>query len=166
MNEIIKDDKFVELNYQVIDEKSSDVLVKIEYPLGYVHGSNEVLAKEITIDLEGKTVGDFIEVPIDCNKLYGPRDESLVFTDAIENVPEDYREVGLKISMENADGKTRDFLVTRVDEKSVTVDGNNPLSGRNVIFKLEVLSIRDATQEEIEVGGAVDDEPDLNEILK
>lgn len=166
MNEIIKDDKFVELKYQVIDVKSSEVLVNVEYPLGYVHGTNEVLAKEVTQDLEGKTIGEFLEVPIDCNKLYGPRDESLVFTDAIENVPEGYREVGLKISMENADGKSKDFLVTRVDEKSVTVDGNNPLCGRNVVFKLEVLSIRDATQEEIEVGGALDDEPELNEILK
>jgi FKBP-type peptidyl-prolyl cis-trans isomerase SlyD len=167
MKETIEDDKFVELNYQVIDKKTSDVLVKIEYPLGYVHGSeNDVLAKEITMDLEGKSVGDFLEVPIDCNQLYGPRDESLVFTDAIENVPEEYREVGLKISMENAEGKTKDFLVTRVDEKSVTVDGNNPLCGREVVFKLEVLSIRDATEEEIEIGGALGDEPDINEILK
>jgi FKBP-type peptidyl-prolyl cis-trans isomerase SlyD len=30
---------------------------------------------------------------------------------------------------------------------------------------LEVLSIRDATDEEIELGGAVDANPDLNEIL-
>ena len=39
--------------------------------------------------------------------------------------------------MENEQGQTKSFLVTRVDEKSVTIDGNNPLCGRKVIFKLE-----------------------------
>jgi len=59
----------------------------------------------------------------------------------------------------------KSFIVTRFDDKTLTVDGNNPLCGREVSFVLEVLSIRDATEEEIELGGAVDANPDLNEIL-
>ena len=113
----------------------------------------------------GLVVGDVIEVPIDCNTLYGPRDESMVITDHIDNVPEDYREVGMSILMENEQGQTKSFLVTRVDEKSVTIDGNNPLCGREVIFKLEILTVRDATDEEIEVGGPVNAEPDISEIV-
>jgi len=166
MSEKIENGKMVELNYQVIDEKSSEVLVQIEYPIGYVHGANDIMSEEVTKELEGKQVGDEIEVPIDCNKLYGPRDESLVFTDHIDNVPEDYREVGLTITMENEKGEPKNFIVTRVDEKSVTIDGNNPLCGRKVIFKLDVLSVRDATEEEIEAGGPLDAEPDIEEILK
>jgi FKBP-type peptidyl-prolyl cis-trans isomerase SlyD len=46
------------------------------------------------------------------------------------------------------------------------VAGNNPLSGRDVMFTIEVLSVRDATQEEINCGGAVGTDPDINEILK
>jgi len=49
--------------------------------------------------------------------------------------------------------------------KTLTVDGNNPLCGRDVVFRLEVLTIRDATEEEIELGGAVGADPDINEIL-
>jgi len=48
---------------------------------------------EVTKHLYGKKVGDVIEVPIDTTQLYGERDESLVFTDAIENVPEEYHEI-------------------------------------------------------------------------
>lgn len=111
-------------------------------------------------------VGDTIDLPIDCDKLYGPRDESLVFVDDIENVPEAYREVGITITMENSKGEPRDFVVTQVDDKTVTVDGNNPLCGRDVVFTLEVLTVRDATDEEIDIGGAVGADPDIHEILK
>jgi FKBP-type peptidyl-prolyl cis-trans isomerase SlyD len=119
----------------------------------------------VTKQLDGKKVGDIIEVPVDTRLLYGERDESLVFTDHIENVPEEYREIGLTITMENEKGEPRNFIVTRFDDKTLTVDGNNPLCGREVIFRLEVLTIREATDEEIDLGGAVDADPDINEIL-
>lgn len=165
MSDTIEDNKFVELNYKVIDAKTGHVLVTVEYPLGYVHGANDVMSEAVTKELYGKKVGDIIEVPIDTKLLYGERDESLVFTDRIENVPEEYREIGMTITMENEKGEMKNFIVTRFDDKTLTIDGNNPLCGREVTFVLEVLSIRDATEEEIELGGAVDANPDLNEIL-
>lgn len=160
--EVIEAGKYVELTYKVIDQNSGGVLTMIEYPLGYVHGTNEILAPPVMAELEGKSVNEVIEVPIDCNQLYGPRDESLVITDRIQNVPEEYREVGTAILMENEQGKTKSFLVTRVDAKSVTIDGNNPLCGREVIFRLEILMVRDATEEEIAFGGKIEDGPDLD----
>ncbi len=165
MSETIQDGKYVELTYKVIDQKSGDVLVAVEFPIGYVHGANDILAPAVTEELEDRRKGDIIEVPIDCNLLYGPRDESLVFTDNIENVPEEYREVGTTIITESEKGEPRSFIVTRMDDKTLTVDGNNPLSGRNVIFKLEVLTVRDATEEEIEAGGPVSAKPDIDESL-
>ena len=169
MNKIIKEvvtnGKYVELTYKVIDLKTEAILTMVEFPIGYIHGVTEALAPQVTAELEGKVVGDVIEVPIDCNKLYGSRDESLVFMDHIDNVPEEYREVGMSILMENEQGQTKNFLVTRVDEKSVTIDGNNPLCGREVIFKLEILTVRDATEAEIEAGGPVNAEPDISEIV-
>ena len=166
MTEMIQKDKLVELSYKTIDKKTDEVLTFVEYPISYVQGDeNSVLSSEVTAELEGRSVGDIIEVPIDCDQLYGPRDESLVFTDAIENVPEDYREVGMTITMENENGDPKNFIVTRMDDKTLTVDGNNPLCGREVIFKLEVLSVRDATDEEIALGGKAGDDPDLEEIL-
>ncbi|MCW9058510.1 MAG: peptidylprolyl isomerase [Gammaproteobacteria bacterium] len=165
MTDIIEDKKFVELNYKVVDDKTGDVLVTVDYPLGYVHGVNDVMSEEVAKHLYGKKVGDIIEVPIDTKLLYGERDESLVFTDHIDNVPEEFREIGMTITMENEKGEPRDFIVTRFDDKTLTIDGNNPLCGRDVTFMVEVLSIREATDEEIELGGAVDADPELHEIL-
>jgi FKBP-type peptidyl-prolyl cis-trans isomerase SlyD len=161
MTETVQANKFVELTYEVIDEQTGSVLTSVDFPLGYVHGVNEVLAPQVMAELEGKSMGDIIEVPIDCNKIFGPRDESLVITDYIENVPAEYRHVGTAILMENDKGQTKSFLVTRVDEKTLTIDGNNPLCGRQVIFKLEILTVRDATGEEIEAGGKVEPGPEV-----
>lgn len=155
MRETIQDGKFVELTYKVTDRKSGHVLTRVEFPLGYVHGHNEILAPTVHMALEGKSAGDVIEVPIDGNQIFGPRDESLVFTDRIENVPEEYRQVGTSILMENDKGQTRSFLVTRLDDETLTVDGNNPLCGRAVVFALEILTVREATDEESRVGVAI-----------
>jgi len=155
MRETIQNGKFVELTYKVTDSKSGHVLTAVEFPLGYVHGHNEILAPFVHMRLEGKSAGDVIEVPIDGNQIFGPRDESLVFTDRIENVPEEYRKIGTSILMENDRGQTRSFLVTRIDDRTLTVDGNNPLCGREVVFTLEILTVRDATDEETRAGQAV-----------
>jgi FKBP-type peptidyl-prolyl cis-trans isomerase SlyD len=154
-SETICNGKFVELTYKVTDRKSGHVLTRVEFPLGYVHGHNEILAPSVHKELEGKSAGDVIEVPIDGNRIFGPRDESLVFTDRIENVPEEYRQIGTSILMENDKGRTRSFLVTRVTDETLTVDGNNPLCGREVVFTLEILAVRDATDEETRAGGAI-----------
>ena len=165
MSEVIRDGSFVELTYKVTDSKSGQVLSGIEFPLGYVHGHNEVLAPSVHRELEGKSAGDVIEVTIDGRKIFGPRDESLVFTDRLENIPEEYRQVGTSIVMENDKGKTRSFLVTRMDDKTLTVDGNNPLCGREVVFALEILSVRDATEEETRAGGAINAKADVDPSL-
>jgi FKBP-type peptidyl-prolyl cis-trans isomerase SlyD len=154
-SEAIRDGKFVELTYKVTDRKSGLVLTTVEFPLGYVHGHNEILAPSVHRQLEGRCAGDVIEVPIDGNQIFGPRDEALVFTDHIENVPEAYRRVGTSILMENDKGQTRSFLVTRMDDETLTVDGNNPLCGRDVLFTLVILTVRDATDEETRAGGAI-----------
>jgi len=152
---VVGDGKFVELTYKVTDRKTGHVLTRVEFPLGYVHGHNEILAPSVHMALAGKSAGEVIEVPIDGNQIFGARDESLVFSDQIENVPEEYRQVGTSILMENDKGQTRSFLVTHVDDEKLTVDGNNPLCGREILFTLEILAVRDATDEETRAGGAI-----------
>jgi FKBP-type peptidyl-prolyl cis-trans isomerase SlyD len=164
-SEAIRDGRFVELSYKVTDRDSGRVLTQVEFPLGYVHGHNEILSPAVHAALEGKSAGDVIEVPLDGERIFGPRDESLVFTDRLENVPEEYRKLGTTILMANARGESRGFIVTRIDGGTLTVDGNNPLCGRQVVFTLEILSVRDATDEETRAGGAIARGPDIDPSL-
>lgn len=165
MEDPIGDGMLVELMYKVIDAKTKSVLTEVEYPIGYVHGVNAILAPPVMSELEGKLPGDVIEVPIDCNELFGPRDESLVITEHLADVPEEYRELGTSILMESESGNTKTFIVTRIDDNSITIDGNNPLCGREVIFKLNIVTVREATEEEVAYGGPLGADPDITDIV-
>ncbi|HET9669137.1 MAG TPA: peptidylprolyl isomerase [Casimicrobiaceae bacterium] len=162
MREAIRSGKFVELTYEVLESESGRVLTGVEFPLGYVHGYNEIMAPSVHEQLEGRCAGDVIEVRIDGHRIFGPRDESLVFTDRLENVPEEYRQLGSLILMENDSGQARSFTVTRVDDETLTVDGNHPLCGKDVVFRLEVLTVRDATDAEMKSGEAIGAAPDVD----
>ena len=67
--------------------------------------------------------------------------------------------------MENDKGQTRSFLVTHMDDERLTVDGNNPLCGREVVFTLQILTVRDATDEETRTGGAINAGADIDPSL-
>jgi FKBP-type peptidyl-prolyl cis-trans isomerase SlyD len=156
----ITDGKYVELTYLVRDSKTGDVLTEILRPLNYVHGVNEILAPTIIQELEGKTQGDRVDLLVDCNDLYGPRDESLVITEKVAVVPREYRQVGSQVLMENNLGQMKSFLVTKIEGDTITFDGNNPLCGREVIYQVKILLVRDATGGEKEYGRPVEADPE------
>jgi len=156
----ITDGKYVELTYLVRDSKTGDVLTEVSRPLNYVHGLNEILTPTITRELEGKTQGERVDLLVDCRELYGPRDESLVITEKVAVVPREYRQVGTQILMANNLGQLRSFLVTKIEGDRVTIDGNNPLCGREVIYQVKILLVRDATAKEKEYAGKVETGPE------
>ena len=59
MSDTIQHEKFVELNYKVVDDKTGDVLITVEYPLGYVHGVSDVLSDEVTKELLSHAMTDY-----------------------------------------------------------------------------------------------------------
>ena len=157
MKKTITVNKFVELTYKILDQSSSEIIEQVDTPLGYVQGDNSLLFNEVTKALEGKSVGDKVETLLNCNEAFGPRHEELTFTDDINNVPIEYRAIGANVTTKNDKGETKDFIVTKIENEKLTVDGNHPLAGKDITFLVEVLSIRDATEEEIIAGGPVNE---------
>jgi FKBP-type peptidyl-prolyl cis-trans isomerase SlyD len=156
----IADGKYVELTYLIRDSKTGEVLTEVVRPLNYVHGVNEILTPKLTRELEGKRQGERVDLLVDCNELYGQRDESLVMTEKVALVPREYRQVGSRILMENDLGQRKSFLVTKIEGDKITFDGNNPLCGREVIYQVKILLVRDATAEEKEYGGKIEATPE------
>ena len=60
MREAIQNGKFVELAYKVTDRKSGKIFSGVEFPLGYVHGHNDVLGASVHTELQGRFAGDVI----------------------------------------------------------------------------------------------------------
>ena len=156
MSEIISINKFVELTYRIIDQYNGEVIEQVEEPLGYVQGDNSLLFNQVTKELEGKCVGDEVEILLKAEDAFGKKADELIFTDDIDNVPMEYRHIGANVTMQNDKGGTKDFVVSSIENGKLTIDGNHPLAGRDIIFFVEVLSIRNATADEIIEGGSID----------
>ncbi|MBT4653142.1 MAG: peptidylprolyl isomerase [Thiotrichales bacterium] len=156
MSETISINKYVELIYRIVDQSNGEVIEQVEDPLGYVHGDNTLLFNQVTKELEGKCVGDEVEILLKAKDAFGPKIDELIFTDDLNNVPLEYRFIGATVSMQNDKGGTKDFIVSNIEDGKLTIDGNHPLAGKDIVFYVEVLSIRDATADEIIEGGSIE----------
>jgi len=156
MSETISINKFVELTYRIIDQSNGEVIEQVEEPLGYVQGDNSLLFNQVTKELEGKCIGDEVEILLKAEDAFGKKADELIFTDDINNVPPEYRFIGASVTMQNDTGGTKDFIVSSIEDGKLSIDGNHPLAGKDIIFYVEILSIRDATADEIIEGGKLD----------
>ena len=93
-------------------------------------------------------VGDTVAVKLTPEEGFGAHDPELTYTDSIENVPDEFRRVGADVEMMNDQGDSKKFTVTRIEDGKLTVDGNHPMAGKTIIFRIKVTDIRDATPAE------------------
>jgi FKBP-type peptidyl-prolyl cis-trans isomerase SlyD len=61
-------------------------------------------------------------------------------------------QVGMRFRAAGPDGREQSVIVLDVTEDEVVVDGNHPLSGIDLTFDVEVVLVRDATEEELAHG--------------
>jgi FKBP-type peptidyl-prolyl cis-trans isomerase SlyD len=145
-------DKVVLIHYTLKDD-SGEVLDSSagSEPLAFIQGHGN-LVPGLEKALEGKQDGYAAAVTLSPAEGYGTRDEALV-----QRVPKrslqgagEIRK-GMQFQARTDDGM-RLFTVTGVAGDMVTLDGNHPLADRTLHFDIEVVSVRDATGEELEHG--------------
>lgn len=134
-------------NGQVIDSS------KGRQPLAYLHGASNIIPGLETA-LDGKNVGDNVNVTIPPEQGYGPRDPNLVQPVPRSNFQE-IKEIrpGMQFQAQTADG-ARVVTVVQVDDQNVTVDANHPLAGMELKFDVKIVDVRKATPEELTHGHA------------
>lgn len=121
-------------------------------PLAYVHGVGS-LVPGLESELEGKTAGDSLEVRIPPEEGYGVRQENLV-----QDVPRDRLpaspdpEVGMQLRATGDGGEEFVLTIVAIEGDTVRLDGNHPLAGVPLNFAVEVVSVREATAEELAHG--------------
>lgn len=121
-------------------------------PLVYLQGAGNIIPG-LEKALEGKQVGDDLDVAIEPEEAYGEYAAELVSTlsrSMFEGVDE--LEVGMQFHASAPDGQMQIVTIRDLDGDDVTVDGNHPLAGQRLHFKVKVVDIRDASQEEIAHG--------------
>jgi len=149
--QFVEQHKVVSFVYSIVDA-SGELLEQSDLPISYVHGGKHDLFEKVEQGLAGAVVNDTVEVSLTPAEGFGPHDPDLTYTDSIENVPEEFRSLGAEVEMMNDQGDSRKFTVTRIEDGKLTVDGNHPMAGKAITFRIKVTDIRDATLEEIANG--------------
>jgi len=155
---IVEKNKAVFFTYSITDE-SGETVEQSDLPIGYVHGVDSDIIEKLELVMDGCSLGDKVEVMLTPEEGFGDIDPDLIFTDNLTNVPPEFHQLGAEVEMQNEQGDVKKFTVSKIEDGKLTVDGNNPLAGKNVTFHIIIADIRDATPEEIQAGRPEDSIP-------
>ncbi|HIO93319.1 MAG TPA: peptidylprolyl isomerase [Leucothrix mucor] len=131
----------------VLDQASKDS------PMTFLHGVGGMIPG-FEKALEGKDIGDSFSIVIEAEDAYGERDDTLtqdVARSMFGDVSDDQLGKGAQFQMQTDRG-VEVITVISADADIVKVDANHPLAGMTLHFDVEMLDIRDATEEELEHG--------------
>jgi FKBP-type peptidyl-prolyl cis-trans isomerase SlyD len=146
----IAEKKAVTIKYTLRDEEGA-VLDSTDGrdPMTYLHGAGN-LVPGVEEALEGKSPGDEIKVIVPPEKGYGLREEDNVRNVPVRKLPGKIKP-GSAVQL-NTNHGTIVAVVKAIQGDYATVDLNHPLAGKTLRFELEVVDVRDATEEELSHG--------------
>jgi peptidylprolyl isomerase len=111
------------------------------HPLEFVLGSGNYL-KDFENAIVGMKVGESKTITILAANAYGERRNDLIFTmDKSQLAAGVDPTVGEQLQITTTDGQTFQAVVTAVNDKTVTLDANHPLAGKDLTFKIDLLKI-------------------------
>ena len=129
----------------ILDQSTED------NPLIYLHGQGNIVIG-LENALTGKTIGDTVDVTVTPDEGYGNREDYMVET-VNRSMFEGLDEISIGKQF-HAEGNTGPVVVTvtKIEGDEITIDGNHPLAGENLNFAIEVIAIREATEDELTHG--------------
>ena len=148
----IEPNKVVIIDYTLTDTNGDILDTSQDGNFAYLHGASNIIPG-LENALTGKTAGDELSVTIPPAEAYGERNDALTHTvglDMFEN--QDDVKVGNQFQAQASDGDMMVITITAVNGDQVTIDGNHPLAGEELSFKVKVVDVRDATAEELDHG--------------
>lgn len=157
---VISKNKVVALSYELRldgENKKTIETVPRENPLTFVYAVGGMLPK-FEEKIKGLGKGDTFDFVLQPKEAYGEFSEKRLIDLPISLFKEngqlnhDLLQTGKFIIMRDTAGKRLRGKVLKVNNDSVKVDFNHPLAGKDLHFKGEVISIREATQTEMQNG--------------
>lgn len=147
----ISKDTVVEMHY-TLSEAGNQIESSFESdPLVYLHGHKGML-EGVEDALEGKAVGDKIDVTLSPLQAYGEIKE-----DAKQRIPIKHLQgakkwkPGMTAIIESNQGR-KQVTILKVGKFNADCDLNHPLAGKTLDFSIEVLDVRAASSEEVAHG--------------
>ncbi len=152
----VEKNKVVKFHYTLKDKETGEILDSSQYhgePLSVLIGAQNIIPG-LERQMEGMEVGEKRRIEVKAEEAYGSKDENL-----IQRVPREYfqgidLQKGMPLQAQTPDGQIINLIVVDFDDREVTVDMNHPLAGKDLVFDIEIVDVRDATLEEISHGHA------------
>lgn len=147
----VSKDKVVQIHYTLTDSNGIQLdSSEGKEPLEYIQGNN-MLISGLEAKIEGTEAGEKFTVTIPAKEAYGEYDDRLLLE--VPRKQFDYDgdiEIGMPFQAMSPNGGMMIVHVVNVTDENVTVDGNHELAGKDLTFDVEIVSVRDATQEELD----------------
>ena len=147
--------KVVAIDYTLADDDGQTIDTSAGAgPLWYLHGEGN-LVPGLERALEGRSIGDQLQVAVQPADGYGERNEELRQEIAREQLAElGELEIGMRFRVPDDDGRYMVVTIVDIEEATVTIDANHELAGATLHFDVTVKDVRAATEEEIAHGHA------------
>jgi FKBP-type peptidyl-prolyl cis-trans isomerase SlyD len=145
--------RVISFHYTLTD-KSGKVIdaSKERGPLSFMEGSGQIIPG-LEKQLANLNVGDKRKIQVPAAEAYGERNEQMVVKVEPSQLPKADVKPGDRFSG-GPEPHAPIFIVTSVTATEVTLDGNHSLAGVDLIFDVELTSVREATEEELSHGHA------------
>ncbi len=92
--------------------------------------------------------GEKRKISLAASEAYGLYEPQKVILYPKKKLPKQVR-VGETISITSKTGAVRSYLVSQIHDDLVSLDGNHPLAGQDLVFEIEAIDVREATDQEI-----------------
>lgn len=158
--EKIQPGKYVELGYDLYEVTPQGEKLVHQTDAGdpekIVFGVTRGMIRPLEVAIDGLEAGGEFDVTVKADEAFGPRDPEQIVTlekDIFEvdgKFDADAIKPGAVLPMMTADGYRINGLVEEVTDTHVKMDFNHPLAGKDVRFKGKIITVRDATPEELQ----------------
>ena len=147
----VVDGKLVIFHYDMCDKDGQSLeTTRDGDPVVYIHGAGQLALSGLESALAGKVAGNSFELTLEPEDAYGVRDPDGYIDMPKDAFPDENIEVGHPFFAENEAGEPVSVWVAEVRDDAVQVTLNHPLAGAKLTFSLEVVEVRDPTEEEME----------------
>ena len=145
----IEDKAFVAIQFGVCLDSGEEIdRTEPGQPLSFVFNTGQMLPG-VEKRLDGQEVGHKTRFSVEPQDGYGMPRPELVRQVPLSDFPPDQKiNPGMAFEINTPRGKLS-FIVKSVEKDVVTIDFNNPLCGERLRFDIEVVEVRQATEEEL-----------------
>lgn len=138
----------------VLKNKQGDMIDSSEpnQPLPFLEGRQQIIPA-LEAELVKMNEGDKKQVTLAAKDAYGDFRQDMIMEVPKEELAHIKLDVGshLQLQLQN---QVKVVKVTKIGDTHVTLDGNHPLAGVDLVFDVEVVLIRQATEDEVQHGHA------------